>query len=378
VHYAGSFENFPEQYGVHTVSGSGFERGNSGISGKNGTKSGENAFVIGLNEPTYKANSESYLYLPVFDFSEPSIYTFSFWARYLLHPGPDGFLVEYSTNRGRSWQTLGSNADKKWYNFNNSDIANSAFPNGTSYFTGDAGGYTNFTHDLTFLSGTKDVAFRFVFRSESTGSHIGLAIDDVEIQKFEGELKTTLTGFTGGFALDKDIELAWTTNPEYYCRKFEVERSINGFDFEKIDEVQAKSILSSSPTEYIHVSNGGRDLYFYRIKVISQNIGTDYFYEFYSDIITIRRNPDDAISVHNLYPNPFLDRVNITFDDVVDQVVYFEVFDLAGRLLLEKSAFVNSPFYTLDLAGWSHGVYYLSIRIGEEDETVYPILRAVD
>ena len=373
-YFGGSFDGHPEQYGVHTVSGSGFEQGNSGISGKNGTKSGDNAFVIGLNEPKYKPNSESYLYLPVFDFSTESIYTFSFWARYFLHPGPDGFMIEYTTNRGLSWQALGSNADPKWYNFNNSGANTTAFPDGTSYFTNEVGGYTNYTHDLTFLSGKKDVAFRFVFRSESTGFHVGLAIDDVEIFAYEGELKTALPVFNGEFGIDKEIKLNWATNPEYYCKRFIVERSVNGNDFEEIDQVQAKSILSANTTTYTHTSNGGRDLYFYRLKVINENDETNYYYEFYSDIITLRRNPEDPVTVHNLYPNPFTDHVNITFNDVVDQNVLFEVFDLAGRRVLEKTTFVNSPFYLLQLSKWPQGVYYLSIRIGAEEEKVYPML----
>jgi PKD repeat protein len=375
-YYGGSFEDHTEQYGVHTVSGSGFERGNSGISGKNGTKSGDYAYVIGLNEPTYQENSESYLYLPVFDFTDESIYTFSFWARYFLHPGPDGFLIEYTANRGRTWQALGSSSDKKWYNFNNTDVATSAFPEGTSYFTQEVGGYTNYTHDLSFLSGTKDVAFRFVFRSEATGRHVGLAIDDVEILAYQGELRTMVQGFSGEFGTNKDIELDWSTNPEYYCKKFEIERSTNGIDFEKIDEVQAKSILSASTTTYMHTSSGGRDLYFYRLKVTNENANEGYFYEFYSDTITLRRNAADPITVHGLYPNPFIDQINITFDGVVDQTVTFEVFDAVGKRILERSAFINTPFYTLPLAQWPHGVYYLSIKIGSTDEKVYPILSA--
>ncbi len=372
TYYAGSFEDHTEQYGVHTVSGSGFERGNSGISGKNGTKSGGFAYVIGLNEPTYQPNSESYLYLPVFDFTEESIYTFSFWARYFLHPGPDGFLVEYSANRGRTWEVLGSTADKKWYN--SSVVNNSAFPEGTPYFTQEVGGYTNYSHDLSFLSGMKDVAFRFVFRSEETGRHVGLAIDDVEIFAYQGELKTVVHGFSGEFGGDKDIILNWSTNPEYYCRKFEIERSVNGHDFEKIDEIQAKSILSANATSYTHTSNGGRDLYFYRLKVTNENDENGYFYEFYTDIITLRRNPEDPIIVYNLYPNPFIDQINITFNGVVNQTVLFEVFDARGKQVLETSAIINSPFHMLPLSKWPQGVYYLSIKIGDEEEKVFPIL----
>jgi hypothetical protein len=373
-HYGGNFDSKFEQFGAYTVTGSGFELGNSTISGKNGTKSGDNAFVIGLNEPTYQKNSESYLYLPVFDFSTPSIYTFSFWARYLLHPGPDGFLVEYTTDRGVSWNVLGSTSSKKWYNFNNTDVANSAFPEGTSYFTWDAGGYTNFTHDLTFLSGQKDVAFRFVFRSESTGSHVGLAIDNAEVISYPGPLVTSVMNFSGDFGLDKNIDLDWTTLPEYYCRRFEIERSVNGRDFEKIDEVQATAVLSANQTTYKKTTSGGRDLYFYRMKVINQNTSEGYYHEFYTDTIIIRRNATEPLGVFSIFPNPFIDYLNITFNDAVNQLVKFKVFDASGKVVMDREILVETPFYELQLEQWPHGVYYLSIQIDEEDANVYPLI----
>lgn len=372
-YHGGSFDSHPEQYGVHTISGSGFELGNSTVPGKNGTRSGANAYVVGLNEAFYQANSESYLYLPVFDFSQPSIYTFSFWAKYQLHPGPDGFLVEYSTDRGQNWRALGSTADPKWYNHDNGQN-NSGFPPGTQYFTGTAGAFTNFTRDLTFLTGQSEVAFRFVFRSEATGNHVGLAIDDVEIISFEGDLRTTLTTFTGGFGVDKNIDLRWTTLPEYYCRRFDVERSVNGLTYEVIDQVYAKSILSSNPTTYTLTTSGGGDLYFYRLRVLSENISTGYSYEFYSDVVTVRRNANEPVRVFTLYPNPVVDHINITFTDVVDQTVVFHLYDAAGKSILSESVFVNSPFHQLQIATLPPAVYYLSVQIGAQESKVFRLL----
>jgi hypothetical protein len=273
-----------------------------------------------------------------------------------------------------SWQILGSASSKKWYNFNNTSITNSAFPEGTSYFTGDAGGYTNFTHDLTFLSGQKDVAFRFVFRSESTGSHVGLAIDNAEIISFEGPLVTNVKVFTGEFGLDKNIDLRWSTLPEYYCRRFEIERSVNGRDFDKIDDVQATAILSANRTEYMKTTSGGRDLYFYRMKVINQNMSEGYYHEFYTDTITIRRNASEPVAVHSVFPNPFVDFVYITFNDAVNKIVVFKVYDASGKVVMEREEVIETPFYELQLGQWPHGVYYLSIQIDEENPKVYPLL----
>ena len=369
--YGGSFEARPEQYGVSTTNGTAFERGVSNVIGKNGTKSGENAFVTGVNEPFYQDNTLTYLYLPAFDFSDQSIYTLNFWARYDLDPGPDGFNLEYSTDKGQTWRVLGQR-ESGWYNFNNSGVS-SAFPDGTAYWTSAVGGFTNYKRNVSFLAGESDVAFRFVFRSESTGFHPGMAIDDFEISKFEGELVTNLITFSGGFTGDKEITLDWSTRPEYFCQYFEVQRSINGRDFEVIDVVNCKGGLSDLTQQYEHVSNGGRNLYFYRIRVVNEDTETGYFHEFMSETVTIRRK-FEGVEVFRLFPNPFTDQVNFTFTDVVKSNIKFELYDATGRLMFEKLDWVDAAFYSLPLSQVPAGIYYLSVAIGEEKEEIFPIM----
>ena len=68
--YGGGFESNSEQWGVDTKSGTGWERGQSSFGFKDGTKTGEFAFVIAPEQQFYEGNSESYLYLPDFDMTE--------------------------------------------------------------------------------------------------------------------------------------------------------------------------------------------------------------------------------------------------------------------------------------------------------------------
>ena len=374
--YGGSFEGKTEQYGVHLTNGTPFERGKSEVPGKNGAKSGDNAFVLGVNDPFYQPNTHTELYLPTFDFSDESIYTFSFWARYDIDPGPDGFLVQYSKDRGQTWSNLGKR-ESGWYTFVNNDLPNSAFPDGTAYFTNVVGGYTNYKQNVSFLSGERDVAFKFVFRSDADGFHRGMAIDDVQITKFEGELETKLLSFDGEFVGgDKDIELRWSTRPEYHCQTFEVERSINGIEYEVLDVVNCEGGVTDQLQQYIHDSQGGRDLYFYRIKVINEDADNGYFLEYYSPTITIRRR-FEGVEVFRAFPNPFVDHVNFTFTDRLQSEVAFELYDLNGRLIFESSELVNDVFYRLDMPPVPAGVYYLSVRIGEADEEIFQLLGGV-
>jgi len=377
--YSGSFENFQEHYGTEITNGSEFSRSNSVIIGKNGTKSGDWAMVLDAHSAFYDKNTHAAFYLPEFDFSEESIYTFSFWANHWMQ-GSDGFIVEYTTDGGQAWSILGRQ-EKGWYNFNSNALENSAWPNNTPYFTKEVGGYTYYSTNASFLSGQSDVAFRFQFRSDGTGFHPGVAIDDVEVSRYEGELQTNLTVLEGAFTDgNKEITLNWTTIPEYYCQTFEIERSVNGRDFEKIAQVSCSGGISDKSQSYEFEDSQGGSLFFYRLKVINDDPNGDYSYEFYSPTITVRRSSFDGVEVYipdsgpRIFPNPFRDQINITFTDKVDQNVAFQLFDVNGRLVFEQEEFVNDVFVTLDVIQLIAGMYYLSVKIGTAEENVFPVM----
>jgi PKD repeat protein len=377
--YSGSFENFEEHYGTEITNGSEFSKSNSVIIGKNGTKSGNFAMVLDPTNAFYEKNTHAAFYLPEFDFTDESIYTFSFWANHWIQ-GSDGFIVEYSVNGGQTWNILGKQ-ESGWYNFNSNSLENSAWPNNTPYFTKEVGAYSRYSTNVSFLSGQADVAFRFQFRSDGSGFHPGVAIDDVEVSKFEGDLQTNVTVFTGGFTDgNKEITLEWSTIPEYYCQTFEIERSVNGRDFEKIAQVQCKGNVSDRINKYKFKDSQGGNLFFYRLKVINEDPDGDYSFDFYSPTITVRRSTFDGVEVYipdsgpRIFPNPFSDQINITFTDKVDQTVVFELYDISGRLVFRQEEFVNDVFTALDLFQVVAGMYYLSIKIGENEVNVFPVM----
>lgn len=377
--YGGDFESKTEQYGVHTISGSAFERGKSSVNGKSGAHSGENAFVVGLEENFYQPGTHTMLYLPNFDFSDESIYEFSFWAKYRLQAGgQDGFLIEYSNDRGKSWSILGSDTDENWYNFRSDNSAdNSAFPSNTPFFAGNSNNWKQFTLDMTSFSGQGEIAFRIVFKSEYTGSHIGLAIDDVEISKFEGELITKLTSFRGEFSGPTEITINWNTSQEYRCKEFELERSFNGRDFNKIESVDATGGTSVDPQVYEVTTLGERPVLFYRLKVINAAPSVDYLLEFYSDTIVLSREPE-VVKIFQLFPNPFTNYVEMTFTNLLEEPVNYELYDSAGRIVQKGSKVVNGAFGRLDFSdGLPIGVYFLSVQIGDREPEEFKLLKAL-
>jgi len=367
TNFTGDFEDAANtDFGVYHISGTKFERGNSAMPNKAGTHSGQNAWVVGLDEPFYQNNTETMLYTPKYDMTAAGIYEFSFWARYNIQQGFDGFRVEYSTNGGRDWKVLGERGDN-WYNYDNTNSGiETVFPSGSQYFTGSTTGnnFKRFKTNITNLSGN-EVAFRFVFKTNGMGTAAGLAIDDVEINalKQEGELRTIITEFSGSFPSTTELAVNWKTEPEYRSDFFEVEYSINGRDWLKFNQSERFDAAGFSIEQLAYTneySNQKRPLYYLRVKATDLDGGT-----FYSDIIVLRRNLEE-VGVYRVYPNPFSDHINIAFNDIVNADVQIEIYDALGRKVSDTAVTVPDMFTRIELGDLARGTYVLRVTIGEE------------
>lgn len=243
--YLGNFETGDEHFGAFSRSGSVFERGKSAIIGKSGTHSGNNAYVLGLKEQTYQKNTTAYLYLPMFDMTQKSIYQFSFWAFYDIQRGYDGMQVEYSLDKGLSWQTLGGANNADWYDYNNTSVSGGAFPVGTAFFSGQLEDWKRFKINISSLAGYANVAFRFAFKSDGDlANGAGVAIDDIEVSKYEGELKTSIVNQSGAFTKSQtSIDVKFQTQPEFFAKTFDLEISDNGRTFRRYRHLMPKVFL---------------------------------------------------------------------------------------------------------------------------------------
>jgi len=322
-----------------------------------------------------------------FDFSENTIYEFSFFARYELGPGREGFNVEYSLDKGENWQILGRNADN-WYNFpNDSDNTTTPFPAGTPFFTSEVAQYTKYKLDVTELfSGKENVAFRFVFRSgDAPGSYAGVALDDVSITKFAGEPKTRITQQTVGFDLDAqpdELGVRWSTLPEFYAEKFEIYTSNDAVNFEIQATVDAKGVITSSETDYAIRLPGNRNLYFVQIFGISTNDELGIADTIVMPVMVANKdlieNPDADVEIL-AQPNPFSIETLLTFTREVEGEVKFELYDVAGRLLsTETQVFDGGLSTTYNAPNLATGLYLLRYTVEGQEPKLFRIYKAAN
>lgn len=373
ANWGGDFENSTlsnEHFGVWTLAGSGFERGKSTVFGKQGTRSGNNAFVIAPTSQRYAQNSHSMLYTPNYNLSERTLYEVSFWANYQFENGYDGFRVEYSTDRGQSWSVLGK-YEENWYTTQNTGLNNAGFPIGSSFFSSLTDDWTKYTYNISFLAGQQNVAFRFVFRSGSitTTNSIGLALDDFEIVKFDGEPKTVILDQSATLQPNGQIvNIRWNTTPEYQAQYFDVEYSENGRDFRAFKTMLARGKTTMARQSYDTLFAGTEFPYYFRIKSVNQ----DGSYQFYTPIMVVNKaGAGTNVEVNRVFPNPFVNTIGVSFSGIVSGSIKYDLVDALGRVVNSQVREVEGVFDQVNVGKVAAGVYFLRVSInGKEAQTI--------
>ena len=369
--YAGNFDvaNWDTHFGVWSASGSKFVRGKSGVFGKDGTHSGSFCYVLDPTAQTYQKGTVAYLHLPNYDMTQTGIYQFSFWANHDAQLGRDGLQVEYSLDKGSNWRTLGSKSDPNWYNYLNNSVTDGAFNLGESFISGTADDWTRFKLNISNLSGNPNVAFRFVFKSGTFAPGAGVAIDDVVITRYEGKNETAVITQSGSFnKAGNGIDLSFQTQPEYFAQYFDVEMSVNGRDWRKINTSLIALGGSTEELQSYTTSILGTpfDLYYFRVRSVNNNTAANYSLDFRTTPFVVKRNRDLPLAINKVYPSPFTSFIGVTFTDIPNADIVYDLFDVAGRLISSQTVAAFSGIYQeLKVPNLPKAVYLLRIKIGD-------------
>ncbi len=200
--YAEDFESGPAGW-TSGGSNSDWALGTPSKSVISSAASGTQCWITGgLVTPFYNYGERSWVKSPCFDLSsliKPVLIVSIFWDTEYLY---DGANLQYSTDGGLSWRTLGSYSepdncvDQNWYNVNN--VTNlGGMTNGTQGWAGTvqntsgscrgghgSGEWKTAKHCLSELNGQTQVIFRFIFGSGTTcNDYDGFAFDQFRIEE---------------------------------------------------------------------------------------------------------------------------------------------------------------------------------------------------
>ena len=410
----GNLEVNTGHFGVENITGTPFEFGSSTVSGKEGTNSGDNAWVTGLTDNQYVDNSEAYLYTPAFDFLSQGTYSFNFFANFSFEDNWDGFIVQYSTDLGESWEKLNPNVEDGWYN--QTSDAQSVFGVQVPIFSGSTNGFTEFGTDATFLAGEETVVFRFQFLTDGAVTDIGAAFDDITVigpepgpgvasfsvenavgcsgrtVTFTNESTGSISSFEWDFGANATPATATGVGPHDVIYDGEgtstvsltINSPVNGATTEqKVDEISTTAIFEPTLTRelvgsiYVLTASSGDAYEWYRDDVLIEGetgqtldvtLGDGGEFSVLVTIggcsvlteeVLVNSVLDESISV---YPNPASESITIT-----TQLQYtgdYMIYNLNGEIVDQKAISPNSN--SVDVSALAEGVYFLRLNLNEE------------
>ncbi|QSE97289.1 PKD domain-containing protein [Fulvivirga lutea] len=422
----GDFETNTTDFGAQNITGTGFELGNSPIDGKDGTASGSNAWVIGLNDSEYVDDSEARLISPTFAFNTLGNYTLEFKSKHKFEDNWDGFIVEYSVDLGDSWVKLNNVEEEGWYNQISDPL--SVFGANQPIFSGDTQGeFVTFSTDVSFLYPNNNVIFRFLFLSDAATVDVGMALDDFQllgpepgpavadfsisgdtgcdgqVLNFINLSNGTIESLTWDFGLNATPQMAEGIGPHTVTYESDVLTTntvvltavgtING-EVIKEEEISiaplhqpepfvidylpgnSATLTASTGDEFQWLKNGEEILGETDQTITINEFNVDYsvlvgidgcFVE--SDVQTvissIYRDSDNVN--FNLYPNPIRSNVlKVTLDSrSFGNSVDCEIYNLFGtRVRVYRNNQLTNNIITLDITGLSSGSYLLKVING--------------
>jgi|GEM_PF-2961191 len=145
------------------------------------------------------------------------------------------------------------------------------------------------------------------------------------------------------------IALDWATGAELDHSHFEIEKSVDGRNWEFIGSIDGQGNNNEGDFyQYIdeRVVNGEQ---FYRLK----SVALDGTYE-YSEVVSVRINNAGTVQV---YPNPVRDVLSIRQTEDADLKV--EIFNALGQKVAERVA--DTIQFDINLNGLKQGVYFVNI-----------------
>lgn len=150
-------------------------------------------------------------------------------------------------------------------------------------------------------------------------------------------------------------QLYWKTSTEQNSDYFEVQKSADGANFNRIGQVaaagtslQARSYDFQDDQPYMGVS-------YYRLKMVDRDGSFEY-----SNIVAIAINLDDSIAV---FPVPAQASLTVVYDSNNTGTVTVNVVDAIGQLLVTRTEGVSQGFnnFQLDISQLPVGAYFVNV-----------------
>jgi hypothetical protein len=157
-----------------------------------------------------------------------------------------------------------------------------------------------------------------------------------------------------------DVTAKWQVTNEINFSHYELERSFDNKNFDKIASITAKggsSIQNYTYSDKESIKNNAAVIY-YRLKLVDLDSKFNY-----SEIVSVRNKKGASFVIDNL-ANPVKDRVSFTLTTKTAGTVSIQMADASGKIVLSKSMQVSAGNTTVTMpetAALAQGIYFLKI-----------------
>jgi hypothetical protein len=169
------------------------------------------------------------------------------------------------------------------------------------------------------------------------------------------------------FVTDDRVQLKWQTASESSNYGFEVQRSNNGINFEKISFVPGSGTTNSSRSYTFHDKNVSQSMNYYRLKILDY----DGNYSF-SSIVQVCLSQPKRFHLYANYPNPFNPETTITYDLADAKLVVIKIYNLSGKevaTLLNEHQKPGSYSILWNARSVPSGIYLCRMKAGSYRES---------
>lgn len=178
-----------------------------------------------------------------------------------------------------------------------------------------------------------------------------------------------------GERIQKINYLYWETAEESNIKTFEVLRSTDGINFQKIGNVPPKNTPSKYQFEDITAPLGR--ISYYKIRSIENN-GKQSETQLYAIDASM-----DEVFVTAIFPNPTKNEIILSIESRLikpDGTARVQILNMFGKLLLDKEIKLLSGVnaYKIDIQNIPSGVYLVKVLVNEKEKVIEKIIKEAD
>jgi uncharacterized protein (DUF1501 family) len=212
----------------------------------------------------------------------------------------------------------------------------------------------------------------FQLTTAQLNSVLGTTYPIVQIFEPSNPLPVTLVSFNGKWKNPDDAELTWVVEEESNIDVYEIMRSVNGVDFDKVGVVSA--VNSQTRYSYSFTDAGLKGFrYFYRLRIVEKNNSSKF-----SEVVPLSKTIQQQAVKMKVLPNPIQKVFTLSFESKVSGVLTVRILSMAGQEVWKQVTQLNDAYnitFNLGNKTIAAGAYMMHVIAGNEEGMIKVIVQ---